>query len=258
VSASESPLPTSRILSRSGSRRERAAQLQVLALRAVERIAPSCKLWRFLWLLGSRQQLAPCAVPALIAAAHPLCLHLHNVRRRPVRHERTVRLSRLVSFHALILYTARNATRLAPGMVPVLLADAGILATSFMHTHKHAPIAALRCRVPHPWNCRPSALEVILPLHYHSTPHVPFQRRPLNAAHVDMMTVNDLLVLHTVAPDGRRHPALAPTRYTIVMEHCGVSPDFRQAHPAKRRRSPGPCPTWSSSLCQTALSTLAS
>ena len=134
----------------------------------------------------------------------------------------TVRISRLVSFHTLILYTARNATRLTPGMAPVLIADAGILATSFMHTHKHAPIAALRCRVPHPWNCRPSALEVILPLHYHSTPHVPFQRRPLNAAHVDMMTVNDLLVLHTVAPDVRRHPALAPAPCTSAIDLVGV------------------------------------
>ena len=47
-------------------------------------------------------------------------------------------------------------------MAPGLLADAGILATSGMHTHKSAPIAALPRRVPHPRNWRPSALEVIL------------------------------------------------------------------------------------------------
>jgi len=81
-----------------------------------------------------------------------------------------------------------QSTRLAPGIAPVLLADACIL-TNVLHAHAQArPNAALRWRVPHPLNCRPSALEVILPLHYHSTPHVPFQRRPLNAAHVDMMT----------------------------------------------------------------------
>jgi hypothetical protein len=84
----------------------------------------------------------------------------------------TVRISRLVSFHTLILYTARNATRLTPGMAPVLIADAGILATSFMHTHKSAPIAALPRRVPHQLNCRPSALEVILPLPSHRRPNV--------------------------------------------------------------------------------------
>ena len=151
-----------------------------------------------------------------------------------------------------------QSTRLAPGIAPVLLADACIL-TNVLHAHAQArPNAALRWRVPHPRNCRPSALEVILPLHYHSTPHVPFQRRPLNAAHVDMMTVNDLLVFHTVAPNGRRHPAFAPTRCTSAMERNGVAPDFKQAHPAKQRRSPGPSPTWSSARCQTALSTLAS
>ena len=42
VSASESPLPTSRFLSRSGSRRE----LRALALRPLQRIAPSRRLWR--------------------------------------------------------------------------------------------------------------------------------------------------------------------------------------------------------------------
>jgi len=94
-----------------------------------------------------------------------------------------------------------------------------------MHTHKRVPIVALHSRVPHQRNCRPSALEVILQLLYHSTQHVPFQRSPLNAAHVDMLTVNDLLVLHTVAPYVRcRHPALAPTRCTIAMERCGVPP----------------------------------
>ena len=98
---------------------------------------------------------------SLLAVAHPLRLHLRNGQRRPARHERTVRLSRLVSSHALILCAARNATRLAPGMAPVLLADAGSLATSCMHTHKSAPIAALPRRVPHPRNCHPSALEVI-------------------------------------------------------------------------------------------------
>ena len=36
------------------------------------------------------------------------------------------------------------------------------LATSCMHPHKSDPIAALPLRVPRPWNCHPSALEVIL------------------------------------------------------------------------------------------------
>jgi len=48
--------------------------------------------------------------------------------------------------------------------------DAGILATSFMHTHKSVPIADLPHRVPHLRNCRPSALEVIL--------QIPVRRRP--------------------------------------------------------------------------------
>ena len=34
--------------------------------------------------------------------------------------------------------------------------------TSCMHPHKSAPIAALPHRVPRPWNCHPSAVEVIL------------------------------------------------------------------------------------------------
>jgi hypothetical protein len=87
-------------------------------------------------------------------------LHLHNGRRCPARQERTVRLSRLVDFHALLLSPQCHTT--GPGMAPVLLADACILATSGMHTHKSAPIADLPRRVPHPRNCRPSALEVIL------------------------------------------------------------------------------------------------
>ena len=33
---------------------------------------------------------------------------------------------------------------------------------SCMHPHKSAPIAALPRRVPRPWNCHPSAVEVIL------------------------------------------------------------------------------------------------
>ena len=126
----------------------------------------------------------------------------------------TVRISRLVSFHTLILYTARNATRLTPGMAPVLIADAGILATSFMHTHKSAPIAALPRRVPHQLNCRPSALEVILPtdvltcarLHTSCTPHR----------------------LHTVDSNGSRCPALAPARCTRAMKRLRVAPVIRQ------------------------------
>jgi hypothetical protein len=52
----------------------------------------------------------------------------------------------------------------------------------------------------------------------------PCLSRPLNAAHVvDMMTVNDLLVLYTVAPDGRRHPALAPAQCTLPMDLVGVA-----------------------------------
>jgi hypothetical protein len=74
-------------------------------------------------------------------------------------HDTRALLSRLVSSHAPILCDASNATRLAPGMAPVLLADAGILVT---HTHKSTPIIALPRRVPHPLNCRPSVLEVIL------------------------------------------------------------------------------------------------
>ena len=65
---------------------------------------------------------------SLLAAAHPPRLHLRNGQRRPALQERTVLLSRLVSSHALILCADRNATRLAPA--PVLLADAGSLATS--------------------------------------------------------------------------------------------------------------------------------
>ena len=66
-----------------------------------------------------------------------------------------------------------QSTRLAPGIAPVLLADACIL-TNVLHAHAQArPNAALRWRVPHPLNCRPSALEVILPFHYHATSHVP-------------------------------------------------------------------------------------
>ena len=102
--------------------------------------------------------LTPCS-PASSHRARQL-LHLHNGRRRPARQERTVRLSRLVSFHTLLLSPQCHTT--GPGMAPVLLADACILATSGMHTHKSAPIADLPRRVPHPRNCRPSALEVIL------------------------------------------------------------------------------------------------
>ena len=47
-------------------------------------------------------------------------------------------------------------------MAPVLLVDAGSLATSCMHTHKSDPITVLPRRVPRPRNCHPSALEVIL------------------------------------------------------------------------------------------------
>ena len=102
--------------------------------------------------------LTPCS-PASSHLARPR-LHLQNGRRCPARQERTVRLSRLVDFHALLLSPQCHTT--GPGMAPVLLADAGILATSGMHTHKSAPISALPRRVPHPRNCRPSALEVIL------------------------------------------------------------------------------------------------
>ena len=48
----ESPL---RVSCPGADRVEHAAQLQTLALRALELIAPSCRLWLFLWILGSRQ-----------------------------------------------------------------------------------------------------------------------------------------------------------------------------------------------------------
>ena len=92
----------------------------------------------------------------LLARVLPLCspasshrarqrLHLHNGRRRPARQERTVRLSRLVSFHALLLSPQCHTT--GPGMAPVLLADAGILATACTNTRAPpsppCPVSAL-------------------------------------------------------------------------------------------------------------------
>ena len=117
-----------------------------------------------------------------------------------------------------------------PGYVPYCSLMQVSWPISCMHTHKYAPIAALRLRVPHPRNCSPSALKAILPLHYHATPHV-----PLNTAHVvDLMTVNYLLVLHTVAPDDRRHPALAPAQCTSAMDLVGVADVVTPAKPPRR------------------------
>ena len=56
----------------------------------------------------------PCS-PASSHLARPR-LHLHNGRRRPARQERTVRLSRLVSFHALLLSPQCHTT--GPGYGP--------------------------------------------------------------------------------------------------------------------------------------------
>ncbi len=58
--------------------------------------------------------LTPCS-PASSHLAR-LRLHLHNGRRRPARQERTVRLSRLVSFHALLLSPQCHTT--GPGYGP--------------------------------------------------------------------------------------------------------------------------------------------
>jgi hypothetical protein len=116
----------------------------------------------------------------------------------------------------------------------VLLADAGILANVL---HAHTQVRP-NCS---PAVARPSPVELSSKFPRSHTPASlscnttrPCLLRPLNAAHVvDLMTVNDLLVLHTVAPNGRRHPALARARCTSVMKRCGVAPDFRQIHPAK-------------------------
>ena len=98
----------------------------------------------------------------------------YNGRRHTALHERTVRLSRLVSFHAPSSYEPHAMPHDWPRVWPPYCSLMQVSwPTSCMHPHKRAPIAALRRRVPHPRNCRPSALEVILPLHYHSTPHVP-------------------------------------------------------------------------------------
>ena len=98
----------------------------------------------------------------------------YNGRRHSALHERTVRLSRLVSFHAPSSYEPHAMPHDWPRVWPPYCSLMQVSwPTSCMHPHKRAPIAALRRRVPHPRNCRPSALEVILPLHYHSTPHVP-------------------------------------------------------------------------------------
>ena len=56
--------------------------------------------------------------------------------------------------------------------------------TSCMHPHKSAPIAALPRRVPRPWNCHPSAVEVIL-----HRPQEPPPPKPLSPRVRDASTV---------------------------------------------------------------------
>ena len=54
-------------------------------------------------------------------------------------------------------------------------------------------------------NCRPIALEVILPRHCHAAAHVP-------------VCAVALLALHIADPNGRRRPAHAPARCTSAVE----------------------------------------
>jgi len=56
--------------------------------------------------------------------------------------------------------------------------------TACMHPHKSAPIAALPRRVPRPWNCHPSAVEVIL-----HRPQEPPPPQPLSPRVRDASTV---------------------------------------------------------------------
>jgi hypothetical protein len=58
------------------------------------------------------------------------------------------------------------------------------LATSCMHPHKSAPIAALPRRVPCPWNCRPSAFKVILRRPQEPPPPKPLSPRVRSASTV--------------------------------------------------------------------------
>jgi hypothetical protein len=71
----------------------------------------------------------------------------------PARHNRTVLLSRLVSFHALSSYAPHAMPHDWPRVCPVLLADAGILANIL---HAHAQVRPHRS----PASARPSPAEL--------------------------------------------------------------------------------------------------
>ena len=173
--------------------------------------------------------LTPCS-PASSHRARQL-LHLHNGRRRPARQERTVRLSRLVSFHTLLLSPQCHTT--GPGMAPVLLADAGILATACTNTRappsSPCPVSALTrgmvVRVPSKSFSaarknrrlqRPLTPLVrtlwLLPAHAAAQ-----QRLPACSFHRPVRP----LTLHrprTVDSNGRRRPALAPAPCTSAID----------------------------------------
>ena len=79
-----------------------------------------------------------------------------------------------------------------------------------MLAHKKAPIAALPRRVPRPWNCHPSALEVIL-----CRPQEPPPPKPLSPRVRRVHRPARPLTLHrphTVDSNGSQRPALAPAR----------------------------------------------
>jgi hypothetical protein len=99
---------------------------------------------------------------------------------------------------------------------PVLLADAGILA-NVLHAHAQA--------CPHR---RPLSLTrgIVVQVPSKSYSHFIIMRHILS-----------LLVLHTVAPDGSRHPALAPGRCTSSMDLVGVADVIAPAQTPSSMRS---------------------
>jgi len=95
-----------------------------------------------------------------------------------------------------------------------------------------------------PHHCVP--VVVVLHAHAQATPSPPCAVAPLTrgiVVHVSAKSYScfiimrhhtSLLVLHTVAPDDRRHPALAPAQCTSAMDLVGVADVVTPAKPPRR------------------------
>jgi hypothetical protein len=116
--------------------------------------------------------------------------------------------------------------------------------TSCMHPHKSAPIDALPRRVPRPWNCHPSVVEVILHRPQEPPPPKPLSPRRRDASSVlrarsrsTVLTPSTPMAVSVLHLHQRDRPGVHGVLHLVQARNlhgCGVQESSKLATPRMR------------------------